>query len=480
MLVNDIWDGDARTERQAPFWELSTVQGSNCLSGPSTLTLSRTGMAFPRWSSATGGLVVEIDDGDTPITPSLRADLAFHSQHEYSDAHSEFSCYRRAMLARPDYLRRLEVSTARAPVTALLGPRQCGKTTLAREFAAGRNAMRFDLESEPDVRQLANPELVLGSLGGLVVLDEVQRMPELFSALRVLVDRPGSRTRFLILGSAAPDLVRGVSETLAGRVELIEMSGFGLEETGMPRWRDLWVRGGFPRSYLAASDDDSRAWRNSFVSTFLERDLPQLGISIPAAAMRRFWTMLAHSHGQRWNASNLGRAMSLSDKTVRRYLDLLTGAFMVRQLQPWFQNIAKRQVKAPKVYLRDTGLLHTLLGIPHDAALLSHPRVGASWEGFVIEQLLRVLRPADAWFWAAHGGGEVDLLATVEGRWTGFEVKFNESPSVSRTTRASADALELDHLFVVCPAPRAYPVSERIAVVPLWEIGTLRERIGRL
>ena len=235
---------------------------------------------------------------------------------------------------------------------------------------------------------------------------------------------------------------------------------------------------GFPRSYLAASDDDSRAWRNSFVSTFLERDVPQLGISIPAAAMRRFWTMLAHSHGQTWNASNLGRALSLSDKTVRRYLDLLTGTFMVRQLQPWFHNIAKRQFKAPKVYLRDTGLLHTLLGIPHDAALFSHPRVGASWEGFVIEQLLRALRPADAWFWAAHGGGELDLLATVEGRWTGFEVKFSESPSVSRTTRASADALEVDHLFVVCPAPRAYPVSERITVVPLWEIGTLRERIG--
>jgi len=381
------------------------------------------------------------------------------------------------MLARPDYLRRLEISTARAPVTALLGPRQCGKTTLARQFAAGREATRFDLESEPDVRRLANPELVLGSLDGLVVLDEIQRMPKLFSALRVLVDRPDSRTRFLILGSAAPDLVRGVSESLAGRVELIEMSGFGLEEIGMSHWRDLWLRGGFPRSYLAASDDDSRAWRDSFVSTFLERDVPQLGISIPSAAMRRFWTMLAHSHGQTWNASNLGRALSLSDKTVRRYLDLLTGTFMVRQLQPWFHNISKRQVKAPKVYLRDTGLLHTLLGIPHDAALLSHPRVGASWEGFVIEQLLRVLRPADAWFWAAHRGGELDLLANVDGRWTGFEIKFSESPSVSRMTRAAADALEVDHLFVVCPAPRAYPVSERITVVPLWEIATLRERI---
>ena len=384
------------------------------------------------------------------------------------------------MLARPDYLRRLEVSTARAPVTALLGPRQCGKTTLARQFATGRKATRFDLESEPDLRRLANPELVLGSLDGLVVLDEVQRMPQLFSALRVLVDRTGSRTRFLILGSAAPDLVRGVSESLAGRVELIEMSGFGLDEAGVPQWRDLWVRGGFPRSYLAASDDDSRAWRNSFVGTFLERDVPQLGISIPAAAMRRFWTMLAHSHGQTWNASNLGRALSLSDKTVRRYLDLLTGTFMVRQLQPWFHNIAKRQVKAPKVYLRDTGLLHTLLGIPHGTALLSHPRVGASWEGFAIEQLLRVLRPADAWFWAAHGGGELDLLATVEGRWTGFEIKFSESPSVSRRTRNAADALGVDHLFVVCPAPRTYPVSERITVVPLWEIGTLRERIGRV
>ena len=251
------------------------------------------------------------------------------------------------MLSRIDPLGRLSVATARSPITALLGPRQCGKTTLARQFAATRKSTLFDLESEPDLRRLANPELVLGNLDGLVVLDEIQRLPQLFPALRVLVDRPGARARFLILGSASPDLVRGVSESLAGRVEFIELAGFDLAETGAEAWRKLWLRGGLSRSYLAASDDDSMAWRNGFTRTFLERDIPQLGITVPATAMRRFWTMLAHWHGQTWNASELGRAMSFSDKTVRRYLDLLTGTYMVRQLQPWFANVAKRQVKAP-------------------------------------------------------------------------------------------------------------------------------------
>ena len=236
--------------------------------------------------------------------------------------------------------------------------------------------------------------MVLGACRGLVVLDEIQRAPNLFNVLRVLVDRTDASSRFLILGSASPDLVRGVSESLAGRVEFVELTGFGLDETGVDDWRQLWLRGGLPRSYLAASDDDSMAWREGFIRTFLERDIPQLGISIPSAAMRRFWTMLAHWHGQTWNASELGRSMSATDKTVRRYLDVLTGTYMVRQLQPWFENLAKRQVKAPKIYLRDTGILHALLGAGTDGALLSLPRVGASWEGFAIEQILRLLRPA--------------------------------------------------------------------------------------
>ena len=244
--------------------------------------------------------------------------------------------------------------------------------------------MQFDLESAPDTRRLQNPELVLGGVEELIVLDEIQRMPELFDTLRVLIDRSDRRQRFLILGSASPEVVRGVSDSLAGRVEFVELSGFDLCEIGTESWQTLWLRGGFPQSYLADSNVDSMAWRDGFIRTFLERDIPQLGITIPATAMRRFWTMLAHWHGQTWNASAIGRAMSLTDKTVRQYLDLLSGTFMVRQLQPWFENVAKRQVKAPKIYLRDTGLLHSLLEIRDDSVLHAHPSVGASWEGFVV------------------------------------------------------------------------------------------------
>ena len=384
------------------------------------------------------------------------------------------------MLPRTDYLYQLEVATSRSPVTALLGPRQCGKTTLARQLAATRKSTFLDLESEPDVRRLANPELVLGSLDGLVVLDEIQRMPRLFNALRVLVDRAGGRSRFLILGSASPELVRGVSESLAGRVEFIELAGFDLAETGVETWLRNWLRGGFPRSYLAASDSDSMAWREGFIRTFLERDIPQLGITIPAADMRRFWTMLAHWHGQTWNASKLGRAMSLTDKTVRSYLDLLTGTYMVRQLHPWFENVAKRQVKAPKVYFRDTGLLHALLDARDDGVLFASPNVGASWEGFVIEQILRAVRPSNAWFWAAHGGGELDLLVFDKGRRIGFEVKFNEAPDVTRTMRDVVRVLSLDHLFVVCPGRDAYPVESRISVLPIRDVPSLRQRLEAL
>ena len=384
------------------------------------------------------------------------------------------------MLPRSAYLSQLAAATARSPVTALLGPRQCGKTTLAREFAATRKSTMFDLESEPDVRRLANPELVLGGLDGLVVLDEMQRMPRLFAALRVLVDRPNVNARFLILGSASPELVGRASESLAGRVEFIELTGFDLGETGGDAWRKLWFRGGLPRSYLAASNEDSAAWRDGFIRTFLERDIPQLGITVPAPAMRRFWTMLAHWHGQTWNASELGRAMSFSDKTVRRHLDLLTGTYMVRQLQPWFENTAKRQVKAPKVYLRDLGLLHALLGLADEAALLAHPRVGASWEGFVIEQVMRAMRPNEGWFWGVHSGGELDLLIFHNGRRIGFEAKFSEAPKIAKATGNVASALALDHLFVVCPTPMAYPVDERITVLPVTEAANLRGRIESL
>lgn len=377
------------------------------------------------------------------------------------------------MLSRPYYFTQLSEATRRSPITALLGPRQCGKTTLARTFAEERQATFFDLESFPDQRRLENPELVLGSLDGLVVLDEIQIMPELFSVLRVLVDRPENQARFLILGSASPTIIKSASESLAGRVEFIELSGFDLSESGEQAWETLWLRGGFPRAYLADTDEDSRAWREGFIRTFLERDIPQLGINIPAIAMRRFWTMLAHYHGQTWNASELGRAMGLSDKTVRSYLDILSGTFMVRQLQPWFENIGKRQVKSPKIYLRDSGLLHSLLEIPDRHAMLGHPKIGASWEGYVIEQVLQVVRPSQAYYWATHNGAEVDLVFAYRGKKYGVEVKFNEAPKITASMRTALSDLALDHLFVIYPGQYTYPVEERISVWPLKEITRL-------
>jgi predicted AAA+ superfamily ATPase len=381
------------------------------------------------------------------------------------------------MIARLSYLEQLTTAVRRSPVTALLGPRQCGKTTLARLFGAGRQAIHFDLESQPDQRRLQNPELILGSFQGLVILDEIQVMPELFNVLRVLVDRPETQARFLILGSASPDIIRNVSETLAGRVELVELAGFDLRETGADTWEHLWLRGGFPRSFLAASDEDSLAWREGFIRTFLERDIPQLGIRIPVAAMRRFWTMLAHHHGQIWNASELARAMGLSDKTVRSYLDILTGTFMIRQLQPWYENIGKRQVKAPKVYLRDSGVLHSLLSLPNLHALMGHPRVGASWEGFALEQVLLTLKPSEAFFWATHSGAAIDLFFLAQGRRCGVEVRFNEAPHVTRSMRIALDDLVLDHLWIIYPGQHAYPVHEQITVWPLREVAALPNRI---
>jgi uncharacterized protein len=321
-----------------------------------------------------------------------------------------------------------------------------------------------------DLSRLQNPELMLGSLTDLVVLDEIQRMPELFKVLRVLVDRPNSSVRFLILGSASPDVVRNASESLAGRVEFIELGGFDLTETGPDDVEQLFLRGGFPPSFLALSESDSAAWREGFIRTFLERDIPQLGITIPAATMRRFWTMLAHLHGTAWNASKLAGAMGLSDKTVRGYLDLLTGTFMVRQLQPWMENVGKRQVKAPKIYLRDSGLLHALLGIGSRNDLAAHPAVGLSWEGFVIEQIARILSPPEMYFWGTHSGTELDLFLLREGRRLGIEVKFSEAPRVTRSMRSAIDTLRLDHLWIVYPGHQRFLVDAGVTVLPLREI----------
>jgi len=378
------------------------------------------------------------------------------------------------MIQRPVYLKNLADGVRRSPVTALLGPRQCGKTTLARMFEQDMQKTYFDLESEPDRLRLQNPELMLGSLDGLVVLDEIQVMPELFRVLRVLVDRPENQARFLILGSASPDIVKNVSETLAGRVEFIELSGFDLSEVGGDAWERLWLRGGYPRSFLAESDEDSRVWREGFIKTFLERDIPQLGISIPAPAMRRFWTMLAHFHGQTWNASELARSMGLSDKTVRSYLDILTGTFMVRQLQPWFENIKKRQVKAPKIYFRDSGLLHNLLSLYDSSSLAGHPKVGSSWEGFALEQFLQTIQPSQSYFWATHSGAEIDLFFLHQGHRYGVEVKYNEAPPVTKSMRIALDNLNLDKMWIIYPGKHVYPVDDKILVCPLDHISDLK------
>lgn len=381
------------------------------------------------------------------------------------------------MIQRPFYMNQLSRALGRSPITALLGPRQCGKTTLARMLAEGQAAHCFDLESPLDLNRLQNPQLMLESLQGLVIIDEIQEMPELFPVLRVLVDRPGSQARFLILGSASPDIIKNASETLAGRVELVELSGFGLGEAGIERSDILWLRGGFPRSFLAASDADSLAWREGFIQTFLTRDIPQLGIAIPPPAMRRFWTMLAHYHGQTWNASELGRSLDVSDKTVRAYLDILTGTFMVRQLQPWYENIGKRQVKAPKVFLRDSGLLHALLSLPDAHTLHGHPRVGASWEGFAIEQVLEAIRPSQAYFWATHSGAEVDLFFIHHGRRYGIECKFSETPKKTRSMSQAIETLNLAHLWVVYPGDHAYPLAKQISVWPIKALPHLSEEL---
>ncbi len=359
-------------------------------------------------------------------------------------------------------------------MVAILGARQVGKTTLAREFSNRRRGptARFDLEDPDDLARLEEPKLALGGLDGLVVLDEVQRRPDLFAVLRVLVDRPGSTARFLILGSASPDLLRQGSETLAGRIAFHELEGLALDETGPSTAPALWFRGGFPRSFLASSDADSAEWRASFVRTFLERDLPQLGSQVPSATLHRFWKMLAHHHAQVWNGAELGRALGVRGSTVRRYLDLLAGALVLRLLPPWHENLAKRQVKAPKVYLADSGLLHTLLGIETPSDLGAHPKVGASWEGFVLKELITRLaaRPEECYFWATHAGAELDLLF-VRGRTRlGFEIKRTTSPSTTRSMHAAVEALGLDRLDVIHAGDETFPLREGIRAVAFSRI----------
>jgi uncharacterized protein len=383
------------------------------------------------------------------------------------------------LIERAALTRALRSALAKNPVVALLGPRQCGKSTLARQIAGeGKAATYLDLENPSDLAVLTEPMSALGRFKGLVVLDEIQRRPELFPTLRVLADRRPKPARFLVLGSASPDWLRQSSETLAGRIALVEMAGFTLPEIGAQHLESRWLRGGFPRSYLAASDIQSLAWRQDFIRTFVERDLAQFGLNLPAAAMQRFWTMLAHYHGQTWNASELGRSLGVNDKTTRTYLDALTGALFVRQLMPWFENVGKRQTKAPKIYIRDSGLFHALMDLGGEKALLAHPKLGASWEGFAIEEVTARFPTRDTYFWGTQAGAELDLLLMRGGRRIGFEFKFTDKPATSRSMHIALADLKLDYLWVVHPGRHRHQLADRIEAIGLAELVTSKERLA--
>jgi len=362
----------------------------------------------------------------------------------------------------------------RHPVVGIIGARQVGKTTLARNIAEVSSARMvfYDMENPEDIARLSDPMLALKNTRGLVVIDEIQRHPDLFPVLRVLVDHPGRPARFLVLGSASPELLRQGAESLAGRIVYHTLGGFTIDEVGTGQHERLWLRGGFPRSYLARTGSESDEWRQGFIRTFLERDLPQLGIMIRSTTLRRFWTMLAHYHGQIWNASEFGRSFGVADTTVRNYLDILTSALVVRQVQPWYENIGKRQVKAPKVYLADTGLLHTLLNIRTLNDLQGHPKMGASWEGFVIEQIVRRLGalPEECFYWATYSGAELDLLV-VRGRLRlGFEIKRTSAPRITPSMRSALSDLKLQRLDVIYAGEHTFPIEKNIRAVAITRL----------
>ncbi len=374
-------------------------------------------------------------------------------------------------------MRRLNEGLRASPVTALLGPRQCGKTTLARTIVTPGTETYFDLEDPRDLARLDQPQTALEGLRGVVVLDEIQRRPDLMPLLRVLADRRPLPCRFLLLGSASPDLIRNASESLAGRIHFVPMGGFTLDEVGLPALRTLWLRGAFPDAFLAVDERASLKWREDFIQTFLERDMPQLGFRFPSMTLRRFWTMVAHYHGQTWNGSEIGASLGASHHAVRRYLDALTGAYMLRQLPPWFANIGKRVVKSPKVYLRDSGLLHALLDVDDFSALSGHPKLGASWEGFVIEQILAWAGDRDAYFWATYSRAELDLLLVRKGRNWGFEIKYQDAPTLTGSMKAALTALDLERLWVVYPGARRYRLHDRVECIGLDALPEVREAL---
>lgn len=377
----------------------------------------------------------------------------------------------RSIIRRARYLSAVETALTENPACTLLGPRQCGKTTLARQLAENRGAHFFDLETASARVQLESPELALSPLRGLVVIDEIQRAPNLFATLRPLTDRPQTPARFLILGSASPELSKHVSESLAGRTGFVDMGGFDLSEVGNLGAPALWLRGGLPRSFLASSEPVSQRWRSNFIRTLLERDIPQLGIRIPAETLRRFWMMIAHYHGQIWNGAELARSLAVSEHSVRRYLDLLTGTFLLRQLPPWFENVGKRQYKVPKIYVRDSGLLHTLLGIETLEELRAHPKCGPSWEGFALEQVLALTGAEQSFFWGTHAGAELDLLLIRRGRRFGIEFKVSDAPSMTKSLRIALEDLRLERAWIVYPGEKRYVVHDQVEALPLQSIG---------
>lgn len=371
------------------------------------------------------------------------------------------------MINRKQYTSRVQTALGRNPVVALLGARQVGKTTLARELAGKTTSHYFDLEDPVVAALMEEPMSAMSALRGLVVIDEVQRQPKIFPVLRVLADRSGSPATFLILGSASPDLSRQASESLAGRIETIEMEGFSLEEAGGGQLEPLLLRGGFPRSYLAQSDEDSLRWRREFIRTFLERDLGMLGFGMAPSAMGRFWTMLSHYHAQLWNGSEAAAALGVAPNTARSYLDALEQTYMIRKLLPWHTNVGKRLVKSPKIYFRDSGIFHALQGISSATDLLTHPKMGASWEGFALEQVLTALRPFDAFFYAVHSGAELDLFLPTAGRRLGIEFKRQDAPKITRSMRVAIADLQLEELWIVYPGTREVALEPGVILKPL-------------
>ena len=374
------------------------------------------------------------------------------------------------MIERKEYIRHIKTALRRSRAVALLGPRQCGKTTLAQELVDAHSPNYFDLEDSSSLISLANPKTALEPLKNIVVIDEIQQKPDLFPTLRVLLDRKPLPAKFLILGSASPDLLRQSSESLAGRLEIVEIGGFDLTEVGQEKASQLWLRGGFPLSFLTKNDVDSFAWRKSFIKSFLERDLRKQGINIPSITLQRFWTMLAHSHGQVWDAAPIAASLGISQPTVRKYLDIFTGVFMIRQLHPWHVNIKKRQVKSPKIYIRDTGVLHSLLGLKTEAEVLRHPSCGSSWEGFVMEEVLRSINPDNVYFWATHQGAEIDLVFSKGGRMYGVEVKRADAPTMTPSMRIALEDLKLEYIVVIYPGKKRYSLHKKIEVIPFDEI----------